>query len=471
MPETTTPVIPETITVHLGAPDSDAQNITIPFADYIKNVASSEIYPTWPEAAIRANIYAQISFALNRIYTEYYRSRGYPFDITNDISRDQSFVYGRDIFENISEIVDDIFNSYIRRTGSVEPLFAAYCDGEEVQCEGLSQWGSVPLAEQGYTSLEILRFFYGDNIELVQNAPVAGVTESAPVVPLRRGSAGPLVVLLQRRLNRISTNYPAIPKIASANGSFGADTEEAVKAFQQIFNLTPDGIVGNGTWYSILRIYNSVKKLSELNSEGLTYSEISQKYPNRLEEGDRGIGVQVVQYMLSYVANFIGTVESVSVDGDFGPATTAAIRSFQSTYGLPATGVVDEITYDTLYNVYRGLVESLDLTYREGVVVPFPGTLLQQGSEGEDVALLQNYLNYIARTYPAIPTLPVTGFFGPQTEEAVRAFLNYFGLPGNPEVVNAAIWNSITNIYSDLYEGNIASAGQYPGYAVGGGTQ
>ncbi len=151
------PVIPETVTVHLGRPDEPARNVTVPFADYIKNVASSEIYPTWPESALLANIYAEISYALNRIYPEYYPSRGYDFDITNSTTIDQSFVYGRNIFENISRLVDEVFDTYIRRQGSVEPLFALYCDGVEVQCGGLSQWGSVDLAERGLSAFEILR--------------------------------------------------------------------------------------------------------------------------------------------------------------------------------------------------------------------------------------------------------------------------------------------------------------------------
>jgi hypothetical protein len=220
-----TPTIPETITVHLGPPDSDAQNITLPFAEYIKNVASSEIYPTWPESAIRANVLAQISYTLNRVYTEYYPSRGYNFDITNDISRDQSFVYGRDIFENISRIVDNEFNSYLRRDGTIEPLFAAYCDGIEVTCTGLSQWGSLELAEQGLDAIEILRNYYGNNIELVTNVPVDGVTSSVPAAPLAIGSSGIEVQQIQRRLNRIATNYPAIPKIRDTNGVFDSYTD------------------------------------------------------------------------------------------------------------------------------------------------------------------------------------------------------------------------------------------------------
>ena len=256
------PIIPETVTVHLGAPsDSTASNVTVSFPDYIKNVASSEIYPTWPESAIRANIYAQISFALNRIYTEYYRVRGYSFDITNSTAIDQSFVYGRDIFENISQIVDDIFNSYIQRQGNIEPLFAQYCDGVEVQCNGLSQWGTVTLAEQGLLPYQILQYYYGDNINIVTNVPVEGISGSAPLVPLRYGFSGPDVQRIQVRLNRISNNYPAIPKIYPVDGVFGRETENAVIEFQRIFNLATDGIVGNDTWYKIEYIYNSVKRL------------------------------------------------------------------------------------------------------------------------------------------------------------------------------------------------------------------
>ncbi|MBO5788712.1 MAG: peptidoglycan-binding protein, partial [Clostridia bacterium] len=267
------PSIPEFVTVHLGSPTSAAQNVTVTFPDYIKNVASSEIFPTWDEAAIRANILAQISFTLNRIYTEYYRNRGYTFDITNDISIDQSFVYGRDIFQNISQIVDEIFNSYIRREGTIEPLFAVYCDGIEVSCDGLSQWGSQALAGEGLSYIDILKRYYGDNIEIVSNVPVGGNDPSAPLVPLEVGSSGPLVQLLQIRLNRISSDYPAIPKINPPNGIFGPQTDQAVRAFQRAFQLTEDGIVGSATWYRVNAIFNAVKRLNEITSEGLTLTE------------------------------------------------------------------------------------------------------------------------------------------------------------------------------------------------------
>ena len=200
------PVVPETITVHLGAPGESARNVVVPFAQYIKNVASHEIYPTWPESAIRANILAQISYALNRVYTEYYRARGY--DTTSTTRYDQAYVEDGDIFENISRIVDDIFNNYIVRQGSVEPLFAQFCDGVRTRCGGLSQWGSVDLAEEGMTPYEILQYYYGGDINLVMNAPVGGNVASYPGRPLRRGDAGNDVQTLKRQLNRIGKNYP-----------------------------------------------------------------------------------------------------------------------------------------------------------------------------------------------------------------------------------------------------------------------
>ena len=210
------PVIPENITVHLGPASSAAPNVTVPFSQYIKNVASSEIYPTWPESAIRANILAQISFALNRIYTEYYRSRGYDFDITNSTAQDQSYIEGRDIFENISQIVDEIFSTYISRQGNVEPLFATYCDGVEVKCNGLSQWGSVSLAQRGLTPYEILQNYYGNNINLIDDAEIGGVEESYPGRTLQLGSAGDEVRFIQERLNRTIRIF-RISRIRSAD--------------------------------------------------------------------------------------------------------------------------------------------------------------------------------------------------------------------------------------------------------------
>ncbi len=464
MPPPFTPTIPETITVHLGRPDTPARNVTVSFPDYIKNVASSEIYPTWPENAIRANIYAQISFALNRVYTEFYRNQGYDFQITNSTANDQSFVYGRDIFENISAIVDEIFNSYIRRQGTVEPLFAAYCDGVEITCSGLSQWGSVSLAEEGLTPYQILQRYYGDDIDIVTGVPVDGLDPSAPAVPLSRGDSGPNVVLLQRRLNRISTNYPLIPKIYPADGVFDRTTEDAVRTFQSTFGLTPDGIVGSATWYRIQYIYTGVKRLSDIASEGLTIAELNTNYPNELSLGSSGTGVRVLQYYLAYLSGFYASIPAPTVDGSFGAATEAAVRAFQELYGLTPDGIVGELTWDRLQDAYLEIVETIPFVYSEGVALPFPGTILRVGSEGEDVRVLQNYLNYIAGGYPELPTLPVTGYFGNQTADAVGAFQERFGVGGTRGTVNSVIWNAITDVYSDLYLGNQANEGQYPGY-------
>lgn len=447
------PVIPENITVHLGSPDSAAPNVTVPFADYIKNVASSEIYPTWPESAIRANILAEISYALNRVYTEYYRSRGYDFDITNSTALDQSYVEGRDIFDNISRIVDEIFSTYISRQGSVEPLFAAYCDGDKVICEGLSQWGSVALANQGLSPYEILQNYYGEDINLITDAAIEGAAESYPGRTLRLGSEGNDVLFIQRRLNRIAQNYPSIPRITNPIGIFNTQTDDAVREFQRIFELTPDGVVGRATWYKILRIYNAVKKLSDLQSEGVSLAEVTKYFDETLAVGSTGQGVRELQYLLNLVSEFVNTVPSVTIDGIFGENTAAAVRAYQSVAELPVTGVVDVDTWESLYRAYQGILAILPEDYG-WVIEPYPGYPLTRGQRGEDVRLLQNYLNFISDIYTEIPKIAVDGDFGPSTEAAVKAYQQIFGIPVTG-VVGAGTWDSIANTYSSLKgEGN-----------------
>ena len=461
------PSIPEYITVHLGSPDSSAPNVTVPFVDYIANVASSEIYPTWPESAIRANMYAQISFALNRIYTEYYRARGYDFDITNSIAIDQSFVNGRDLFDNVQEIARELFTSYIRRQGFVEPLYAQYCDGIEIQCPGLSQWGSVDLANQGYTPYEILTYSYGNNIDIVTNAPVEGQTASLPPYPLQLGSTGDDVRTLQIRLNRISDNFSAIPKINPPFGVFSYDTDEAVKEFQRAFSLTPDGIVGPSTWYTVQQIYNSVKRLNDLNSEGISLEDVTQQFPGVLQEGDNNIGVSSLQYYLSYLSEFYASIPRVSVDGIFGSGTAEAVRAAQREFGLTPDGVVGNDTWRAIYNAYIGIVSTIPIKYTEGNVIPFPGVFLRIGVEDDSVRLLQEYLNYISNYITEIPSVNPTGYFGTRTQEAVVAFQNYYGIPATG-VVGPVAWGGITSLYSDLFNGNRLGEGQFPGYTIGG---
>jgi len=357
------PYVPQNITVHLGSPNSNAKNVTVPFSDYVKNVASSEIYPTWDESALRANILAIVSFALNRVYTEFYRSRGYDFDITNSTAYDQFFVDGRSYFDNISRLVDELFNDYLRRPGFVEPLAAKFCNGTTVTCEGLSQWGSQNLAQQGYNSQQILRSYYG-NIETVVNAPIRGITSSYPGTPLRRGSTGPNVVVIQVALNRIAQNYPAIPKIPANDGIFGTRTESTVRSFQQIFNLTPDGIVGPATWNAIVRLYTAVTSLAELRSQGQQFYAINWVAPNSLSVGDTGEKVRQLQYMLSVLSDFIPSIPPLNIDGIFGARTRASVIAAQGRFRLPETGSVDAETWDRIYDQYSG-IENTSLRSRE----------------------------------------------------------------------------------------------------------
>lgn len=351
---TVIPYVPQRIKVHLGAPSASADNVTVSFSDYVKNVASSEIYPTWEESALRANILAIVSFALNRVYTEFYRSRGYDFDITSSTAYDQFFVRGRSFFSNVSRLVDELFNSYLRRPGFVEPLAAKFCNGTTVTCEGLSQWGSQALAQQGYNSTQILRSYYGD-VEIVANAPVQDYVSSYPGTPLRRGSVGPNVVVIQTELNRISQNYPAIPKVSAVDGIFGAATENSVTAFQEIFNLNPDGVVGPATWYALVRLYTAVTSLSELRSQGQRFYTIAWNKGRPLVPGDRGIQVEHLQYMLRVLAAYISQIPSVAVDGIYGSASRSAVLAAQSYFGLPQTGTVDLTTWDEIYDQFTGI--------------------------------------------------------------------------------------------------------------------
>lgn len=346
------PYVPRTITVHLGLPDQWAENVTVEFPEYVKNVASSEIYPTWEPSAIRANVLAIISFALNRVYTEFYPSRGYDFQITSTTQYDQKFIRGRNIFENISRIVDEIFNDYIRRQGFIEPLAAKFCNGTTSTCDGLSQWGSQYLAQEGYNSVEILKSYYGDDIELVVDAPVKDLSLSYPGKALRLGDTGPDVVIVQAMLNRISQNYPAIPKVYPATGVFNEATLEAVKTFQRIFHLTPDGIVGKATWYKLVYLYVGVMQLSELVSKGQTFIAVQFQFPGVLRQGDQGGEVEVLQYMLSLLAEFDVSIQAPAMDGIFGPVTARAVREYQHLAGLTPDGVVNEQTWNSIYDSF-----------------------------------------------------------------------------------------------------------------------
>lgn len=442
------PVIPERIVVHLGTPDEEAMNVSVTFPDYIKNVASSEIFPTWPEAALRANIYAQISFALNRVYLEWYRSRGYDFDITNSTQYDQAFVYGRDIFSNISDIVDEIFNNYIVRRGSVEPLFAMFCNGTIVTCDGLSQWGTVPLANQGYTPYEILQHYYGDDIDIVYNAPISENIPSYPGTPFGFGSVGNEVRILQTELNRIAQNYPAIPKIYPANGIFGERTTEAVMEFQRVFGLPVSGIVDKSTWYRIKFIFTAVKGLAELVGEGLTAEEIAQPWGGgQLKKGDYGQKIRALQYFLNVIAYFNPEIPSVTANGVFDDETEQAVRAFEKFYGLNPDGIVDFKTWTLITEIYTNIVKGLPARYEGAAAELFPGYMLTPGMRNNDVKEFQTYLRVIGQNIAQIPVIEATGYFGPETERAVTIFQRLYGLEPSG-VVGAPTWDAAAKEYN-----------------------
>ncbi len=441
--------IPDSVRVHLGAPDEQAPTVTVSFLDYIKNVASSEIYPTWPENALRANILAQISFVLNRFFTEYYPSRGYNFDITNSTRYDQSFVPGRDIFENISQLVDQIFNDYITPQGSVAPLFAQYCNGTTVTCEGLSQWGSVSLAQQGMIPFDILKNYYGENISLVFNAPVDTFLPSYPGSPLQLGDAGEEIRTIQSQLNRIAKNYPSIPQIAAENGIFDVSTENAVRIFQDIFDLTVDGIVGQATWYAIKRIYFSVKELSELTSDVIPPEDLIRLYPGTLTVGDSGTAVSVVQYYLATIAFFDPTIPLQNPTGEYTEQTAELVNTFQATQGLPQTGVVDRPTWNAILRVYESIEENFPDVLAKYSNELYPGRVLSVGISGEDVRRLQTFLNEASSRNPAIPSVTVSGNYDSATQQAVRAFQAYYGRE-QTGLVGPLTWNAIVRVAKGL---------------------
>jgi peptidoglycan hydrolase-like protein with peptidoglycan-binding domain len=260
-------VIPEFVIVHDGPPtDASAANYRVRYKDYIKNVASSEIYATWPTATIQANILAIMSVALNRVFTEWYTGKGFNFTITSSTAFDQKFIYGRNTYANINKEVDEIFTSYLSRPNILQPIMTQYCDGVKTNCLSrgwMTQWGSKDLGDQGYTPINIIRNFYGSNMFINTAPSVAGIPSSFPNVTLRVGSTGENVRIIQRQLNAISDKYPLIPKLR-VDGIFGPRTEAAVKTFQETFDLTPDGAVGKATWYSISNIYVAVTRLAEL---------------------------------------------------------------------------------------------------------------------------------------------------------------------------------------------------------------
>ena len=447
-------VIPRRITVHLGAPSSSARNVTVPFQDYIANVASSEVYPTWPEQALRANILAQISLALNRIYTEWYPSRGYSFNITGSPGYDQAYVEGRTVFAVMERLTAELFSTFVRRSGDAEPYFTEYCDGKQVTCSGMKQWGTVDRANEGLSALQILRYYYGNRVQLATTSNLADIPESYPGSPLRPGSSGTAVSILQKQLSRIAKDYPAFGKPA-LTGTFDAATESSVRAFQKYFSLTVDGIVGRATWYKISYIYVSVKKLAQLTSEGEDFDAVvsAGAWPGVvLRQGSTGVHVEQVQFWLSGLAQFDSNIPSIAVDGNYGSATKAAVIAFQKQAGLTADGVVGQATWEALYAAWVDAISDVGGT-------AWPGVVLRQGDKGNDVRTVQFWLLVAAGNYSSLPTLTVDGSFGPATLTAVTAFQEYFGLTADG-AVGRVTWNKLKEVgiavVNDLVDPGVA---------------
>ncbi|MBY7025430.1 MULTISPECIES: peptidoglycan-binding protein [Clostridium] len=471
------PYIPEFIVVHLGPPSSAAENVTVGFVDYIKNVASSEIYPTWPEESLKANIYCQISFALNRIYTEWYRNKGYSFQITNSTAYDQYFIKGRNIFDNISKIVDEIFSEYIITIGNKTPFFAQYCNGTTVKCDGLSQWGTVDLANAGMKALGILQYYFGYDKTLVRATMIEGIPESYPGTPLRLNDENNNVKVIQKQLNRISKNFPAIPKIPYENGKFDKITEDAVKVFQKVFNLTQDGIVGRATWYRISSIYVGVKRLAELDQEPEIDGEnpppdSGGEYPGYLlKYGSRGEKVKEVQNYLSVISKSYN-IPSIKADGIFGQMTKDTVIAFQRLFGLSPDGVVGLNTWNKIYEIYKGSKKS---NVEEQIYsADYPGYVLKENLYGDDVRWVQTYLNAISEFYKEIPKIKVDGIFKKKTKNAVINFQNTFGLNADGKIgVND--WKKLISVYNSLDGGqNINKSDilyDYPGFDLELGDQ
>lgn len=436
------PIVPNNIIVHLGEPSANARDITIPFTEYISNVASSEIYPTWPKNALIANIYTIISFAMNRIYNEWYRSKGYNFDITSLPSYDQKYTEGRSVYENIQNIVEDIFNNYVVKNGQVQPYFTRYCDGRITTCDGLSQWGSVSLANQGKSPLEILKYYYGNDISIFENALVGDNTIGYPGYEIGIGSAGNQVLAIQRDLRRIRKNYPAIPEINNTLGIYDEDTVKAVKKFQEIFDLPQTGVVNKATWYKIKYIYTSVKKLSDLYSEGLTEDEVTFLYTDQLKYGDTGIEVEYVHYYLDAIAFLDNDIPRLPTNSIYSNNTITMVKAFQEKYNLPVTGIFTYSDWQVLKNAYNKILKSIPVEYANDF---YPDYFLTLGATGNDVKRLQRFLLAICKYDKSIPGVRVNGVFDELTEKSIKKIQKDYGFDING-IVGPLLWRKLVEL-------------------------
>ena len=439
------PVVPNNIVVHLGSPSSNSRNITVPFTSYISNVAASELYPTWPQNALIANIYAIISFTMNRIYNEWYRSKGYNFDITSSPAYDQTYTENRSTYENINNIVQEIFNNYVVKGKGIEPYFTSYCDGRKLICNGLSQWGSVTLANQGKTPLEILKYYYGNDISIKYDAEVGDGTIGYPGYDIELGSFGNPVLAIERDLKRIRNNYPAIPEIPSSPGIYTNDLANAVKKFQEIFNLPVTGVVNKATWYKIKYIYNSVKKLGDLYSEGITEEEATFLYNDKLTLGNSGIDVEYIHYFLDALAFLDPDIPRLQTNSIYSENTVTMVKAFQKKYGLPVTGDFTYSDWKVLKEEYEKILSYIPDEYKDYVNELYPNNFLMKGMSGDDIKRYQRLLLKICRFDKSIPGVRVNGIFDDLTDRSVRKLQNDYGFEING-IVGPLLWRKTVEL-------------------------
>ena len=439
------PVVPNNIVVHLGSPSSNSRNITVLFTSYISNVAASELYPTWPQNALIANIYAIISFTMNRIYNEWYRSKGYNFDITSSPAYDQTYTENRSTYENINNIVQEIFNNYVVKGKGIEPYFTSYCDGRKLICNGLSQWGSVTLANQGKTPLEILKNYYGNDISIKYDAEVGDGTIGYPGYDIELGSFGNPVLAIERDLKRIRNNYPAIPEIPSSPGIYTNDLANAVKKFQEIFNLPVTGVVNKATWYKIKYIYNSVKKLGDLYSEGITEEEATFLYNDKLTLGNSGIDVEYIHYFLDALAFLDPDIPRLKTNSIYSENTVTMVKAFQKKYGLPVTGDFTYSDWKVLKEEYEKILSFVPDKYKYYVNELYPNNFLMKGMSGDDIKRYQRLLLKICRFDKSIPGVRVNGIFDDLTDRSVRKLQNDYGFEING-IVGPLLWRKTVEL-------------------------
>ena len=455
-------VIPNFVTVHLGKPGTAASNVRVAYKEYIKNVCTHEIYSTWPLAALEANILAQISLLLNRIFTEWYPSKGYAYDITNSTAYDQFYVHGGGYASNIGVIVDRIFNQYIRRQGHLEPFYAEYCDGIKADCPGMKQWGTESLARQGLNAFEILKRYYPSDIQIIQTNNISDNTSSFPGYSLAIGSTGPSVKWVQRLLNRITRDFPGIPNVGIPDGVYGQSTANSVSAFQRTFNLPVTGIVNSATWYEISRVFAAVTKLAELGSEGIFVGIGPTPPTTPIALGARGALVAQLQFLLNYISQYYPSIPPVVENAYFDQRTKDSVLAFQEYFSLVADGQVGPATWNMLYSVYKSIQKPEPPGPQPPPIQPYPGAPLRIGSTGSNVLLIQRILNHLSIYYPQIPRLAEDGIFGQGTHNAVVQFQTLFRILPIDGIVGPVTWNAIMTEFARITQ----ALPPYPGTAA-----